>query len=306
MDNTDIRLLRNFLVLMAEQNVSRAAERLDLSQPAMSQSLSRLRVTFNDPLLLKSRQGMIPTDRALELEQAARRMLDEYDRMVAPIEKFDPASSRRKFVVTAPEYAEHLLMPPLLKRLRADAPHIRIEVRAPQPERAYDALESGEVDMRIAWILTPPLSLRSMHLFQDRIVCLASQSHTEIRGTLSLAKFLGLPHVRPLGTGRPTTSRVIDEAVDRLDKKLERSFLVQNFLTIPFIVSSTDMLATLPRALALTFQAQHRLQLLEPPVKLPRVKYAVYWHERSHKDVGHRWLRSLLQETARGIAGATA
>ena len=301
MNNIDIRLLRAFLLFMSERSVSRTSERLGLSQPAASHLLARLRVLFNDPLLLRSRAGMIPTDRATELEKSVRRMLEDYERMVTPPEKFDAASSQRRFVLSAPEYAEHLLIPPLLRALREQAPHVRIEVRAPQPERAYELLESGEVDLRIAWVMTPPLSLRSMQLFQDRFVCLVSGSNRQVQGALSLAQFLALPHVRPLGTGRPTTARVIDEAVEGQGHKLEKSFLVQNFLTIPFILAGTDMLATLPRMLAETFAGQHRLQMLEPPLRLPRIKYAAYWHERSQKDAGHKWLRSMLQDVARGL-----
>jgi DNA-binding transcriptional LysR family regulator len=301
MDNIDVRLLRAFVSLMSERSVSRAAERLGSSQPALSQSLARLRMLFGDPLLIRSRGGMTPTDRARELERSVRVILAEYERMLQPASRFDPAASRRRFVVSAPEYAEHMLMPALLARLRAEAPAVRVEVRTPQPERAAELLESGELDLRIAWLLQAPQALRSTPLFQDKIVCLASQSHQQIRGSLSLAQFLELPHVRPLGTGRPTTARVLDEAVEREGHKLERSFLVQNFLTIPLIVAATDMLATLPNRLALTFVAHHNLQLLEPPLRLPRIRYAAYWHERSHKDAGHRWFRSLVLEAAQAL-----
>ena len=140
-----------------------------------------------------------------------------------------------------------------------------------------------------------------MQLFQDRIVCLTSSDNRAVQGQLSLPNFLALPHVRPLGTGRPTTARVIDEAVEKQGHQLEKLFLVQNFLTMPFILAGTDMLATLPRLLAQTFAEQHGLQMLEPPLRLARIRYAAYWHERSQKDAGHRWLRTLLQDVARGL-----
>jgi DNA-binding transcriptional LysR family regulator len=299
--NIDVRLLRTFLALMAERSVSRAADRLGITQPAVSQTLARLRILFGDPLLLRSRGGMIATDRAREIERSVRAILSEYERMLAPADKFDPASSARLFVLTAPEYAEHLLMPKLLAQLRAEAPKVRIEVRAPQGERAAELLESGELDVRIAWLLSPPVSLRSMPLFQDRIVCLASREHPTVRGSITLDQFLELPHVRPLGTGRPTSTRVLDEAIEQEGRKLEQTFLVQNFLTIPSILAGTDMISTLPCMLAETFTAQHKLQVLEAPVRLPRVRYAAYWHERSQKDSGHRWFRGKLLEVARDL-----
>ena len=222
--------------------------------------------------------------------------------MLAPADKFDPQwRPRGASCSPRPEYAEHLLMPRLLAQFRVKAPGVRIEVRAPQGERAAELLESGALDLRIAWLLSPPVSLRSMPLFQDRIVCLAARDHPNVQRELTLTQFIELPHVRPLGTGRPTSARVLDEALEREGRKLEHTFFVQNFLTIPSILAGTDMISTLPCMLAETFTAQHNLQVVEPPVRLPRAKYAAYWHERSQKDSGHRWFRGVLLEVARTL-----
>jgi DNA-binding transcriptional LysR family regulator len=296
MDNIELRLLRTFLVLMNERSVSRTAERLGLSQPATSHALSRLRLLFDDPLLLRSRAGMIPTERANEVEKVLRGLFDEYDRLVTPAEPFDPAVSHRTFVITAPEFGERMLVPHLFRRLRAEAPNIRIEVRAPNPERAYEMLESGEIDLRIAWLPKPGPSLRSIPLFQDKMACIAARDHPTIRGALTLGQFLTLPHARTLTISHATSSRVVDEALARIGKKLERSFLVQNFLTIPSTLAGTDLIATVPLTQAQTFADQYPLQVLEPPLKLPRVRYSAFWHERCQKDAGHRWLRSIVRE----------
>jgi DNA-binding transcriptional LysR family regulator len=301
LDNVEVRLLRTFLVLMSERSVSRAAERLGVSQPATSHALARLRTLFGDPLLLRSRQGMVATDRGGEIERIVRGLLDDYDKLVGRPDAFDPAVSKRTFVLTAPEYAEHLLMPPIFARLRAEAPNIRILVRTPDAERVYELLERGEVDLRIAWLRSAPASLRSMPLFQDRIVCIADRNHPTVRGSLTMAQYLALPHVRPFGTGRTTTGRIIDEAVERHGGQLELSFMVQSFMTIPRTIAGTDIIATLPMALAVGFGAQHPLQVLEPPLHLPRVRYAAYWHERSQKDVGHRWFRGIVANAARSL-----
>ena len=292
----EVRLLRVFLALMGEHSVSKAALRLGMSQPAISHALARLRQLFGDPLLLRSSRWLTPTARALELEKKARRLVEDYDSMVAPVAPFDPASSTRTFVLTAPEFGERMLVPRLFRRLRAEAPHIRVEIRAPNPDRAFEMLESGEVDLRIAWLTRPMPSLSSMQLFQDRMVCIADAAHPTVRGNLSLGQFLTLPRARTLGTNHATTIRVIDEAVARHGRRLERSFLVQNFLTIPPTLAGTDIIATLPLTQARAFAAQYPLQILEPPLRLPRVRYGAYWHERSQKDEGHRWLRRLVQE----------
>jgi len=302
MNELDTRLLRVFTVLMGERSVSRAAERLQMSQPAISHALNRLRQTFDDPLLLRSRGGMIPTNRALELQDPVRDLLAAYEQLAKPASDFDPASSTRRFVITAPEYAEHLLMPPLLRQLRAQAPGVRVDVRTPDPDRAYELLESGEVDLRIAWLLKPMQSLRSLQLFQDRMVYIADRKHPQIQERITVPQFLAAPHLRTFGTSVSTTNRVIDDALDRLGKKLQMVFYLQNFLTMPATLAGTDAIAALPQRLAERFAQQYPLQVLEPPVRLPRIRYAEYWHERNQNDPGHRWLRQAVLEAAQGLA----
>jgi DNA-binding transcriptional LysR family regulator len=301
MDNVDIRLLRAFLVLMQERNVSTAAEHLGISQPAASHALARLRALFDDPLLLRSRAGMVASTRATEFEQGVRELLATYDGLLGLARPFDPAVSAQTFVVSAPEYAERLLLPGLAQRVRRQAPQVRIEVQTPDRDRALELLETGRVDLRVAWLPRPPQSLRSMQLFQDRIVCIAATDHPTVQGSISQEQFLTLPHARPLGTGRTTTGRVIDEAVEQLGGQLNLAFLVQNFLTIPLMMDGTDLIATVPLRLATFLRRQHPLQILEPPLRLPRIRYAAYWHERSQKDPGHRWLRGLLLDSARAL-----
>jgi DNA-binding transcriptional LysR family regulator len=301
MNNVDIGLLRVFLVLMAERNVSRAAARLDLSQPATSHALARLRALFDDPLLLRSRDGMAPTERALEIERTVAAMLIEYDRLVTPPSRFEPNESRRTFVLTATEYSELVLLPPLMARVRAQAPNVQIEIRAPNQQRMLDWLESGEVDLRIGWVRDATPSLRSRPLFHDNLVCIARRDHPHIQGAITLAQYLSLPHARPQIIGRTTIGRVIDDAVRAHGGKLRIVLGLQNFLTIPRVVAESDIVATLPRRLAEVFVSQLPLQVIEPPLRLPRMRYAAYWHNRSHNDVGHQWLRRMLTETARDI-----
>ena len=299
MDGSEMRMLRAFLVLMAEGGVSRAGERLGLSQPATSHLLGRLRELFQDPLLLRSRNGMVPTERAKEIEKVARTLVAQYDHLVSATDSFDYTTSRRTFSITAPEFAERLLVPPLLRRFRAEAGSIRLVVRPPDPERALDMLESGELDLRVAWLTAPLKSLRSTQLFQDRLVCIADRNHADISRVLTLEQFLSLPHAR--GQGHTTTSHVLQAAVDRLGRRFAEPFLVQNFQTIPYLLPGTDLIAVVPRMLALEYSAQHPLQILEPPLRLPTVRYAAYWHERKHRDPGHQWLRARLVEVCRGL-----
>src|SRR5690606_11387705 len=199
--------------------VSRAGERLNLSQPAASHLLGRLRTLLKDPLLLRSGNAMVPTARALEMERIARRLVSDYEDLVRPEEPFDSATSPREFVVTAPEYAERLLVPPLLREWRRVAPNIRLAVRPPDPDRASAMLESGELDLRIAWLIAPLRSLRSMPLFEDRLVCLVCAQRRDIGESLSVADFMSMPLA--LGYGHATTARILEEAFAR--KKQRRT-----------------------------------------------------------------------------------
>lgn len=300
MDHSEIRLLRAFLVLMAERGVSRAGDRLGLSQPAMSHLLGRLRALFEDPLLLRSGNTMVPTARAVEIEKVVIRIIGEYDQLIAPAKTFDCTSSARTFSISAPEFAERLLIPPLLRGLRKVAPNVRIVVRPPDPGRSFAMLESGDLDMRIAWLTSPFKSLRSMPLFQDRLVCIVDRDRLDIGDHLTVEQFLTLPHA--LGYGHTTTTRVLDEAVARHRRKLTNTFLVQNFQTVPYLLPGTDLIATLPRLLAMDYAIQHPIRILDLPLRLPPVRYSAYWHERSHRDAAHRWLRSMFVAVARDLS----
>lgn len=297
-ERVDIQLLRMLPVLFDEKSVTRAADRLGVSQPTASRALAQLRALFGDPLLLRTRNGMIPTNRGLEIEKFVQKLLADLNSLTAQTSPFDPAVSRRTFVVTAPEYAEHVLMPLVYRRLRESAPYVRIEVRAVNSTNAYELMERGEIDLRIAWLLEPPLSMRSMPLFQDHIVCIADRNHPTIGDSLSLEQYFSLPHVRAYGSGRTTTGQLIDTVAARYGKKLVVPFVVRHFLTIPYAIIGTDTIATLPRALAVQFEANHPIRVLDVPLKLPRVKYSAYWHERHHLDPGHKWLRSVVRNAA--------
>jgi DNA-binding transcriptional LysR family regulator len=300
METSEIRLLHAFTVLMAERSVSRAGERLGLTQPAASRTLAKLRNAFGDPLLIRSRSGMVPTERAVELLAIAREVLASYERLTKPSEGFDYAHSPHGFVISAPEFAERLLVPPLFRRLHVEAPNVRMTIRAPDPERAYAMLESGELDLRIAWLTAPVKSLRSMPLFQDRLVCIADARHGP---ALTLEQFLTQPSIRTSSYAASTTGKVIDQAFERLGREPVRIYLVQNFQVIPYAIPGTNLIATLPSLLAREYVKHHALRVYEPPLRFPPIRYGAYWHERRHKDAAHKWLRAMIAAAARSLAG---
>lgn len=300
-DGVDLPLLRCFSVLMSERNVTRAAERLGLSQPAVSHALARLRRLFDDPLLLRAQGHMTPTSRALELDAAVGRILAGVEALLEEPPGFDPRRSRASFVLTATEYTEYVLAPKLLERLRREAPGVDIDIRRPNRALAAGWLERGEIDFRLGWVRDPAAGLRSKPLFQDRLVCLARRDHPVAQPGMGIAQYIDLPHVRQQIIGSTETGRIIDETVSALGAKLRLMLLVQNYLTIPYAVAQSDVIATVPERLALGFVDRLPLQVVEVPLKLPVLKHVLFWHERTHKDPRHRWFRQLVGDVAKTI-----
>jgi len=306
MDTSDIKLLRAFPVFMRERSVSRAGEAMNLSQPAATHTLNRLRQLLNDPLLLRSRGRMVPTERALQIEPAVLALIEDYDRLTRPSQVFDPRSSRRTFHISAPEFAERVVVPGLVRRLRQLAPGVRLEVHAPAGERAFELMERGELDMRVAWLIPPPVtSLRAVRLFSDRLVCVADRRHRALKDGITMDLFVSLPHVRTVGYSQTTTGRAIDGAIAKRGRKIVPAQVVQTFATMLRSIPGTDLVAIVPRLLLDDFEGRHSLRIHEPPLVLPPVRYAAYWHERNQKEPAHRWFRGVLADALRESRGAS-
>jgi len=295
--NIDRTLLRCFDALIAERSVSRAAERVGVSQPTMSNALARLRVVFGDPLLLRARGMMTPTNRALELVGPVRIAIANIDGILAKSDSFDPATSVARFTLTAPEYVEYTLVPPLVKALQAAAPHISLDVRSVNPAKSLEWLESGEVDLRVGWVRDPPSSLRSKLLFRDRFVCLVRAGHPRVKGRLTLEQYATLPHVRARTSPRSDFWRVLEEAADGR-QRARVAHVVQDFMVTPRVVAETDFIAVVPERFARSVADHYALQVLKCPLRLPAISIAAYWHERSQREPAHRWFRKVITDVA--------
>lgn len=309
----DMPALRCFLALMRERSVTRAAERLGMSQPAVSHVLARLRRHFGDALLVRAATGMVPTARALELDAAAHDIVGAMDRLGRSNRAFDPALERSTFVITIPEYFERLLAPALMARLQAEAPAVSIELRAPNPVLARAWLDSGEVDFRLAWIHDPRPESRFARLPEDRLVCLVREGHPTVGTRLGVGDFFELPHVRPAiavapGTPADPASVTLEQYIGlphrgrHRARRLRIALRAQSFATIPYVVAQSDAIATIPERLARTIDPRLPVRVLRPPIALPPLRGALYWHERSNADPRHRWFRKLLLDVARGLA----
>jgi DNA-binding transcriptional LysR family regulator len=291
---SDLRLLRTFLVLMAERSVSRTAVRLNLSQPAISHALARLRRVLDDPLLVKGAGTMNPTARGLELQAQVTDLLAQVDRLVQPPAPFDPANSRMRFAIVAPEFAACAIAPRLVQELTARAPGIEVEFTATDPSRAHDLLERGEVDFRLGWWPEPPPGLRHKLLFRERLVCLR---RADASGKpLGIEEFLNARHVRIQRPGRSFSMLAIDQAASRAGRNLQVALWVQNAFAMAEIVAVSDLLGTLTERLAERLATRLPVATVPLPLDVPELRVALYWHERTQKQAAHRWFRQVISE----------
>ncbi|MDP9941024.1 LysR family transcriptional regulator [Ectopseudomonas alcaliphila] len=283
----DLNLLVTLDVLLAEHNVTRAAQRLNLSQPAVSVHLAKLREFFGDPLLLPGPRGMLPTVRAEELREPLRQALEKLGHVITPSQVFDPAAARQTWRVLASDYGESTIVLPALAGLRAAAPHSRLAVLELRPASIARQAERGEIDLAFHTLDDAPPGLHARSLFTERYVLAARAGHPQLQKSLTLKRFCRLEHVvvSPNGGG---FSGVTDQALSSVGLSRRVALSVPHFLFMVSALLSTDLVAMLPERLV---RAHAALQVLEPPVRVPGYEMVMLWHERVHRDPAHRWLR---------------
>lgn len=295
MDNlrrVDLNLLVTLEALLTEQNVTRAAQRLHLSQPSVSVQLRKLRQIFGDPLLSAVPGGMSPTTRGKTLLPALRSSLADMRRLLNQTGSFDPLTAQITWQIAAADYAEYAILKPLFARLRPVAPDIRIAVRGLGDVRTARQLDSGTVDLAFMTVDKVPDHLRHEILYRENYVFIARKRHPALKRRLTVERMRQLESIimSPEGGGfrGPT-----DIALETLGHRRRVTFSTQHFLFIPELVAETEMVALVPSRLVRS--RSDRLQILPPPLTIPSFEMAMIWHERSQFDPAHEWLRQQVR-----------
>ncbi|MEK6285854.1 MAG: LysR family transcriptional regulator [Acidobacteriota bacterium] len=299
----DLNLLLAFESLMIERNVTRAAKRIGLSQPAMSNALSRLRRTFDDPLLVRTPEGMAPTAAAHSLIVPVRAALAQLRAALEERPAFDPTASKRTFHLSTSDHVEIALIAPLVTKLLAKASRVSLRLTRPraifQPP-AVNAL-ADSIDLAIGFFPDVPALDASIHsevLWEERSVALARKAHPRIKGKLTLRQFAAEHHAavfyKTEGQG------FIDTLLEQRGLARRAAVIVGHFASIPFVVAASDLIATVPERTADHFAKQLKLQVLPVPLAIPPFRMTMLWHERMEADLAHAWLRELIVETALG------
>ncbi|WP_164856099.1 LysR family transcriptional regulator [Lujinxingia sediminis] len=296
--DVDMNLLVALDVLLTVGSVSEAARQVGLSQSAMSHTLGRLREVFGDELLVRSGRHMVPTERAQELAGPLKVALEALQVAVSPPERFEPASSARVFRLATNDYAQFVLLPPLIERLEREAPGIDLRVRELGRSSPVERLATGQLDLVLTLGLPEhvPETLYRKDLFQLDLVSVVRRGHPGVGKTLDLDTYCNLSHI--LVSPRGDDEGVVDMTLAERGRSRRVAVVVPHFMVAPHLVAATDYVLTTSRSVAESFANYLPLRIFEPPVELERGTVSMAWHPRTHRSGAHKWLRRTLEEVA--------
>jgi len=298
----DLNLLVGLHALLYFRNVTRAAEHVGLSQPAMSRELRQLRQLFGDELLVR-------VGREYRLTTLARELIDPLGQVIASIEgavarrpSFDPSVETRSFTIGMTDYALLLLLHPLLQRLGAEAPHMTLH-HHPTEADPVEMLNAGRVDL----VLEPREYLApgfpSQVLLEDRWICAVSEGHPEVGESLTSEVFERLPRLA-FGVGMSGPTSTAELHYQRLGIGGRVTTTVNSFVLLPFLLAGTRSVALVQERLARRLEAAAKIRLLDPPVPIPPLVVTMFWSVVNDADPAHTWLRTTLADVARNCCAS--
>ncbi|GJH29393.1 LysR family transcriptional regulator [Caballeronia novacaledonica] len=293
MDNFDLNLLRVLDAIQRHAHLGRAAEELGISQPSVSYALKQLREHLGDPLFVKVHHGMEPTPRTRELIPVVQSILGEVRERILTTPGFDAKTARRTFTLAMSDVGEMVFLPTVLNEIAKEAPHIDVRTVSSDPKDLMAALQRSEVDLAVGYF--PDLQggdIFQQRLFRHGFVCLVRSGHPVLKSGLTRKNFQSLPHAVVHAEGR---SQEIVEQFLRA-KGIERREMLRSphFLSIPMVIATTDLVVTVPAAVAEVFAQFADIKAVEPPYPMPSFDLKQHWHRSQHHDPGNQWLRSLV------------
>lgn len=291
----DLNLLVALHALLDEGSVTRAAERMGVTQSAMSRTLARLRALLDDPLLVRTRHGMRPSPRAEALRAPLSRLMVDAAAIVERRAEFDPARSDHTFTVASSDYAQLALLPGLLARLARDAPGVNLSVLY-DSRRTAEQLEDGVVDLAIGPAgFLPSEQLQQQHLLRDGFVVVLRADHPDAEH-LDLDRYCALRHALTSPQGKP--GGLVDPLLAARGRHRRVALVAPSFLVVGQLVAQSDLVSTLPTRVAGALARTLPLRLLTPPLDIPGFELRQHWHPHRQGDPAHAWFRGLVREVA--------
>lgn len=302
----DLNLLVALDMLLREQNVTHAADRMCISQPAMSGTLQRLREHFGDPLLVRSGREMALTPTAQALIKPVREILLSIEATLGAHRNFNPAEARRKFNVVMSDYVNLVLMPNVVRRLAHEAPFVQLHI-VPLTGAAFAQLDAGDVDLcvmpddsRLLGAQQSESARRYEHLFVDRWLGVVANDHPTVKDELTFEQFMQLPHlsVRSADSVLSVEQLTLDPT---LWSSVKVEATVPGFLPMLFMLPGTSYLARVQERLARILVPSLPVRIVELPIQIPQLQESMIWHQRSELDPGHTWLREIITDVAKAM-----
>jgi DNA-binding transcriptional LysR family regulator len=298
--SVDMNLLVMFDALIAERHVTRAAARAAMSQPAMSNALSRLRTLFKDELFVRTSKGMEPTARALELGESVRQILMQTERLVFSDTGFDPRTSDRRFTLRMSDLVGYLLLPRLLHRLAEEAPGVSLNVLHIAPDRTVRALEEDLLDFAVSFDLAHARSICALPLFTDRMVVAMREEHPFARGRMTMSRFMQARHLRVAMS--PTDLRFVDSLLAAKGLSRQIALSAPQWLLVPALLAETELLGVVSERIGRRLSVQH-IVCKPLPFESPSFEWTIYWQRRHERSDAHQWLKASITAVAKELYG---
>lgn len=287
----DLNLLVVLDILLAERHVSRTAARLNMSQPAVSHALARLRLLFDDPLLIRRGGQLVPSSKALEIASVLSEALRQMREVLGP-GGFDPGREKRTFRLAMSDYGSAVVLPGLLQVLRLEAPNIDVVVTQASREAMLRLVLDGECDLALGVFPDLPERLEAGELAIERFACLADREKMAGKDRLDLEAYLSRPHVLVAMTDGVNTE--IDTALHVMGHRRRIAVTLPHWGNAPRLIQGTDLVLTVARNALAPFEDDTSLIIFDPPFHIPPFAFVQVWHDRRSSDPAHVWLRDAV------------
>lgn len=292
MNKVDLNLFIVFDAIYTEANLTRAGQIVGITQPAVSNALARLRDTFNDPLFIRTAQGMVPTPMAQNIIGPVRNALQLLRTSVQESRTFNPAQANKTYRISMTDLSEQILLPPLLQTLCRQAPSIHIESFLSKRREMTKELAAGRLDFAIDAPVNTDPQVRHVKLLDDQYVCAMRQGHPLAKTSISLDEYLAMSHIHI--SSRRHGLGYVDLTLGKMGLQRKVTLRSQHYLMAISVLQKTDMAITIPEH----FARRYQLHYVPLPVDVPRIETHLYWHGSTDQDPANRWMREQMIELA--------
>ena len=300
LNKVDLNLFIVFDAIYTEANLTRAGQIVGITQPAVSNALARLRETFNDPLFVRTAQGMVPTPMAQNIIGPVRNALQLLRVSVQESRTFNPLQANKTFRISMTDLTEAVVLPPLFQRLRRLAPNVKIESMLAKRRETTTELAAGRLDFAMDAPLNTDPQVRHVKLLEDRYVCAMRRGHPLAKDKLSVEEYLSLSHIHI--SSRRSGLGMVDLALGKMGQQRKIALRSQHYMMATQVIQQTDMAVTVPER----FARRHDLHQIPLPVDIPPLETHIYWHESTDQDPANRWMREQMIEIAQQVTAQQA